>query len=90
VQEGVEEQRGGSIRPTQEVAEPAAPQADIEEGLLEDLPLGGREVAMIPEGAVQDPLGGGASEDTGEGLGGDRRKAREGGPRLGAQAVERI
>lgn len=84
VQEGIEEQRGRSIGPTQEVAEAAAPQADIEEGLLEGLALGAREVAMIPEGAIQNPLGGGASKDTREGLGGDRRKAGEGRPGLGA------
>ncbi len=84
MQESEEEQRSGGVRTTQEVAEAAAPEAHIEEGLLEGLTLLAGEVAMIPEGAIQDPLGGRTSEDTGEGLGGDRRKSSEGGPGLDA------
>jgi hypothetical protein len=45
---------------------------------------------MIPEGAIQDPLGGGSGEDAGEGLGCYRRESSEGGPGLEAQAGERI
>jgi hypothetical protein len=84
VQEGVEEQRGGGIRTTQEVAKAAAPEAHIEDGLLEGLTLLTGEVAVIPEGAIQDALGGGADENTGEGLGGNRCESREGGPGLAA------
>ena len=90
MQEGIEQQGGGSVGLTQEVAEAAAPEADIEEGLLEGLALEAGEVAVIPEGAIQDALGGGAREDPGEGLGGNGGEAREGGPGLGAQAGERI
>jgi hypothetical protein len=90
VQEGEEEQRGGGIWTTQEVAEAAAPEAHIEEGLLEGLALLAGEVAVIAEGAIQDPLGGGASEDAGEGLGCYRHESSERGPGLDAQASERI
>jgi hypothetical protein len=90
MQEGEDEQRGGGVRTTQEVAEAAAPEAHVEERLLEGLALLAGEVAMIPEGAIQDPLGGRASEDAGEGLGGDGRESGEGGPGLDAQASERI
>jgi hypothetical protein len=90
VQEGEEERRGGGVRTTQEVAEAAAPEAHVEEGLLEGLALLAGEVAVIPEGAIQDPLGGGASEDAGEGVSGNRRESGEGGPGLDAQASERI
>lgn len=90
MEEGEEEQRGGGIWTTQEVAKAAAPEADIEEGLLEGLALLAGEVAMIPEGAIQDALGGGSSENAGEGLGCYRRKSSESGPGLDAQAGERI
>jgi hypothetical protein len=90
VQEGEEEQWGGGIRATQEVAEATAPEAHVEEGLLEDLALLAGEVAMVPEGAIQDPLGGSTSEDAREGLSGDRGQSGEGGPGLDAQASERI
>jgi hypothetical protein len=90
VQEGKEEQWSGGIRATQEVAEAATPEAHVEEGLLEGLALLAGEVAVIPEGAIQDPLGGSASKDAGEGLSGDRGKSGEGGPGLDAQASERI
>ena len=90
MKEGEEEQRDGGVWTTQEVAKAAAPEADIEEGLLEGLALLAGEVAMIPEGAIQDPLGGGSSEDAGEGLSCYRRESSEGGPGLDAQAGERI
>jgi hypothetical protein len=90
VEEGEEEQRGGGVWTTQEVAKAAAPEADIEEGFLEGLALLAGEVTVIPEGTIQDPLGGGSSEDAGEGLGCYRRESSEGGPGLDAQAGERI
>ena len=90
VEEGEEEQRDGGVRTTQEVAKAAAPEAHVEEGLLEGLALLTREVAVIPEGAIQDALGGGASEDAGEGLGCYRHESAESGPGLDAQAGERI
>jgi hypothetical protein len=90
VEEGKEEHRGGGVRTTHEVAKAAAPEADIEKGLLEGLALLAGEVAVIPEGAIQDPLGGGSSEDAGEGLGCYRCESSEGEPGLDAQAGERI
>jgi hypothetical protein len=90
VEESEEERLSGGIRATQEVAKAAPPEGDIEEGLLEGLALLAGEVAVIPEGAIQNPLGGGSSEDAGEGLDCYRRESREGGPRLDAQAGERI
>lgn len=90
MEESEEEQRGGGVWTTQEVAKAAAPEADIEEGLLESLALLAGEVAMIPEGAIQDPFGGGSSEDSGESLDCYRRESSESGPGLDAQAGERI
>jgi hypothetical protein len=72
------------------VAESAAPEADIEEGLLEGLALLPGEGAVVPEAAVQDTLGGGPSEDAGQGVGGDGGESREGGPGLGPKASKRI
>ncbi len=71
-------------------AEPAPPQAHVEDGLGEGLALLPGEVAVLTEGAIQDALGGGACEDPREGLGGDSLKSGEGGPGLEAQASERI
>ncbi len=45
---------------------------------------------MIPEGAVEDPLGRGTGEDAREGLGYKGRESSEGGPGLDAQPSERI
>jgi hypothetical protein len=90
MQEGKEEERGGSFGLTQEVAEAAAPEADIEEGLLEGLALFAGEGAVGAEGAIEDALGGGAGENEGEGVGGDGSESSEGGPGLGAQASEWI
>jgi hypothetical protein len=90
MEERIEEQWGGSVRQPQKEAEAAPPEAYIEEGLLEGLALEAGEVAVGPEGAVQDALGGGAGEDGGEGGGGQGSQSVEGGPGLGTQPIERI
>lgn len=66
----------------EEEGEAAAPEADVEEGLLEGLALGAGEGAVRTEGAIHDTLGGGTREDEGEGLGGDGGESGQGGPRL--------
>lgn len=90
MQEGIEEEGGRSLRLGEEETEPASPEADIEEGLLEGVTLWAREVAVVAEGAIQDALGGGAGEDAGQGVGGDGGQSGQGGPGLEAQASERI
>ena len=58
VEEGVEQRGRGRLGETQVEAEPTAPEADVEDGLGEDLALLAGEVAVGTQGAVQDALSG--------------------------------
>lgn len=84
VKEGVDEQGWGRVREVQEEGEASAPEGGVEEDLLEgEAPRGG-EVGVGTQGAIEDALDGGAGEDAGECLGGERGKSGEGAPGEGA------
>jgi hypothetical protein len=90
MQEGKEQERRRSVLAPEEEAQAAAPQADVEDGLLEGLALVAGEVAVVAQDAVEHALGGSATEDASEGLGGHGPKAGEAGPRLLEKTGERI
>ncbi len=90
MEEDEEERGGGSLGVAEQEAEPAAPEADVEDDFGEGLALFTRESAVGSEGAVEDPFGGTAREDLGEGLGGDGGESIERRPGDRAKPGERI
>jgi hypothetical protein len=86
-----EEQRGrGGLGVAEEEAEPAPPEADVEDEFGEGLALLAGEGAVGAEGAVEHALGGVAGEDGVEGLGGDGGESLEGRPGERAKTGERV
>lgn len=75
---------------TEQEAESAAPQADVEDGLGEGLALFAGEGPVGAEGPVEHALRGAAGEDQREGVGGDGGEPLQGGPGNRAKTGERI
>ncbi|MCY0997337.1 hypothetical protein OWM54_09335 [Myxococcus sp. MISCRS1] len=90
MEEGEEEERrwGGGL--VEEEVEAAAPEANVEDDLLERLALGAGEGAVGAECAVYDALGGAAGEHEGEGLGGNGGEPGQGRPGLDLEPGEWI
>jgi hypothetical protein len=90
VEEDVEQRGRGRLREAQVETEPTAPEADVEDGLGEDLALLAGEVAVSTQGAIQHALRGGAREDEGEGVGGEGGDSVERRPGNRAKSGERV
>ena len=90
MQEGEEERGRGGLGVAEQETEPAAPEANVEDGLGEGLALLAGEVPVGAEGAVEHPFGGTAREDMGEGLGGDGGDSIECQPGDRAKPGERV
>jgi hypothetical protein len=90
LEEGLEERGCGGLGRPEVEAEPAPPQAHVEDSLGEGLALLPGEVAVGPEGPVQYPLRGLTGENAPEGLRGHRGQPIEGQPGERAETCERI
>ncbi|GMU08772.1 hypothetical protein ASNO1_50250 [Corallococcus caeni] len=90
MQEREEELGRRRVRRVQEEPQAAAPEPHVEDGLLQRLaPIAG-QVAVGPQGPVEDALGGVPREDAGKRIGRDRAQAIQRGPGLRGETKDWI